>query len=119
MINWRVEAFQGQWYGGPIPKFSTLNFHDRNWEVEILKFSFMYWGLFAMDPAKADDILLSFVGPQYTTSDYQKMKNLVSRFKSYVLKLEDDIYINGSVKKGNVAGFINNFIWREEIGNVV
>ena len=71
----------------------------------------MCWGLFAMDPAKADDILLSFVGLQYITSEYQKLKSLVPRFKSYVLKLKDDIYINGSVKKGNVAGFINSFIW--------
>ena len=40
-MNWRVEAFDGQWCGGPIPKFSTFNFHDRNWEVKISKFSFM------------------------------------------------------------------------------
>ena len=47
------------------------------------------------------------------------MKSLVPSFKSYVLKAEEDIYIDGSVEKGNVVGFINNSIGREEIGNVV
>ena len=47
------------------------------------------------------------------------MINLVSRFKSYVLEAEDDIYIDGSVERGNVAGFINNSIGQKEIANVV
>ena len=119
LMNWRVDQFDGQWRNGPIPKFSTFFFHDRNWEVKISKFSFMGWGLFAMDPAKAGDILLPFVGPQYTTSEYRKMKTLVPRFKSYVFKVEDDIYIDGRVERGNVAGFINSSIGREEIANVV
>jgi hypothetical protein len=79
----------------------------------------MGWGLFAMDPAKADDNLLPFVGPQYTQTEYRKMISLVPRFKSYVLKAEDDIYIEGRVKRGNVAGFINSSIGQEEIDNVV
>ena len=119
LMNWRVDKFDGQWCDGPIPKFSTFNFHDRKWEVKIYGFSFMGWGLFAMDPAKAGDILLPFVGPQYTRTEYRKMKSLVPRFKSYVLKVEDDIYIDGRVERGNVAGFINSSIGREEIGNVV
>ena len=47
------------------------------------------------------------------------MKSLVPSFKSYVLKAEEDIYIDGSVEKNNVAGFINSSIGREEIGNVM
>ena len=47
------------------------------------------------------------------------MKSLVPSFKSYVLKAKEDIYIDGSVEKGNVVGFINNSIGREETGNVV
>ena len=35
LMNWKVEAFDGQWCDGPIPKFSTFNFHDRNWEVKL------------------------------------------------------------------------------------
>jgi hypothetical protein len=119
LINWRVDKYDGQWCDGLIPKFSTFNFHGRQWEVKISGFLFMGWGLFAMDPAKAGDILLSFVGPQYTRSEYRRMISLVPRFKSYVLKAEDDIYIDGRVERGNVAGFINSSIGREEIGNVV
>ncbi len=119
LMNWRREAFDGQWCNGPIPKFTTFSFHQRNWVVKISKFPFMGWGLFAMDSAKEGDILLPFVGPQYTKSEYQKMKSLVPSFKRYVLKAEEDIYIDGSVEKGNVAGFINSSIGREEIGNVV
>jgi hypothetical protein len=51
--------------------------------------------------------------------EYQKMKSLVPHSKRYVLKVEDDIYIDGIVERDNVAGFINNSIGREEIGNVV
>ena len=47
------------------------------------------------------------------------MKTLVPRFKSYVFKVEDDIYIDGKVERDNVAGFINSSIGREEITNVV
>ena len=111
-MNWRVDKFDGQWCDGPIPKFSTFNFHDRKWEVKISKFSFMGWGLFAMDFAKAGDILLPFVGPQYTRTEYRKMKSLVPHFKSYVHKAEDDIYIDGRVERGNVAGFIKSSIGR-------
>ena len=47
------------------------------------------------------------------------MINLVPRFKSYVLRADDDIYMDGSVERGNVARFTNSSIGREEIGNVV
>ena len=47
------------------------------------------------------------------------MKSLIPSFKSYILKAEEDIYIDRSMKKDNVVGFINSFIEREEIGNVV
>ena len=119
-MNWRSEAFNGQWCNGPIPKFTTFNFQERNWEVKISNFSFVGWGLFAMVSAKSSDILLPFVGPklEYTNLEYQKMINLVPCFKSYVLKAKDDIYINRSVERGNLAGFINSSIGREEIGNV-
>ena len=79
----------------------------------------MGWNLFAMDSAKEGDILLPFVGPQYSKSKYRKMKSLVPRFKSYVFKAENDIYMDGRVEKDNVAGFINSFIGREEIANIV
>jgi hypothetical protein len=52
LMNWRVEAFDGQWCGGPIPKFSTFNFHQRNWEVKISKFSFMGWVYLPWIPQK-------------------------------------------------------------------
>ena len=79
----------------------------------------MGWGLLTMDSAKSGDILLPFVGPQYTKLEYQKMISLVPHCERHVLKIKDDIYIGGSVERGNVAGFINSSIGREEIGNVV
>ena len=71
----------------------------------------------AMGPYLSSLLLLitkETVIPQYSKSEYRKIKSLVSSFKSYVLKAEEDIYIDGSVEKGNVAGFINNSIGREE-----
>ena len=47
------------------------------------------------------------------------MRQCLKEFTRHVLKVEEDIYIDGSVEKGNVAGFINSSIGREEIGNVV
>ena len=35
------------------------------------------------------------------------------------MQVEPDLYIDGDVVKGNVAGFINSSIGRKEIGNVV
>src|SRR5579875_1992707 len=119
LMNWRVESFYGQWCSGPIPKLTTFNYNDRNWEVKVSKFSFMGWGLFTMDPAKAGDSLLPFVGPQYTASQYRKMNGLVPRFKSYVLKAEDNFYTDGRVELGNVASFINSSIGREGIDNCI
>ena len=79
----------------------------------------MVWGLFAMHSAKSRDGFFPFVGPQYTKFEYWKMINLVPRFKNYVSKAEDDIYIDGSVERGNVVGFINSSIGWEEIDSVV
>ena len=93
-MNWTVEAFDGRWCDGFIPKFRTFNYHKRNWEVKTLNFLFIGWGLFVMDSVRASDILLPFMGPQYTKSKYQKMKSLLPGFKSYVPKVEDDIYMD-------------------------
>ena len=35
------------------------------------------------------------------------------------MQAESDLYIDGDVAKGNVASFINNFIGKSEIGNVL
>ena len=47
------------------------------------------------------------------------MRQCLKEFTRHVLKVEEDIYIDESVEKDNVAGFINNSIGREKIGNVV
>ena len=72
LMNWRRETFDGQWCNGPIPKYTTFNFHQRNWVVKISKFSFMGWNLFVMDSEKEEDILLPFVGSQYNKLEYKK-----------------------------------------------
>lgn len=87
--------------------------------MKVSKFGFMGWGLFAMQPAKEGEELLPFVGPQYTSAEYKILSKAQPRMKSYVMRAESDLYIDGDVVKGNVAGFINSSIGRSEIGNVV
>lgn len=79
----------------------------------------MGWGLFAMQTAKEGDELLPFVGPQYTSTEYRLLSKAHPRIKSYVMQTESDLYIDGDIVKGNVAGFINSSIGRTRIGNVV
>ena len=79
----------------------------------------MGWGLFAIQPAKEGEELLPFVGPQYTSAEYKILSKAQPRMTSYMMQAESDLYIDGDVVKGNVAGFINSSIGRTEIGNVV
>ena len=111
--------YDGQWCDGPIPKLTRFSFWKRDWEVKVSGFPFMGWGLFAMQTAKEGDELLPFVGPQYTSTEYRLLSKAHPRIKSYVMQAESDLYIDGDVVKGNVAGFINSSIGRTQIGNVV
>ena len=79
----------------------------------------MGWGLFAFQPAKEGEELLPFVGPQYTSAKYRALSKAQQRMKSFAMHVEMDLYIDGDVMKGNVAGVINSFIGRKEIQNVV
>lgn len=79
----------------------------------------MGWGLFAMQTAKEGEELLPFVGPHYTSAEYKILSKAQPRMKSYVMRAESDMYIDGDVVKGNVAGFINSSIGRTGIENVV
>ena len=57
-------------------------------------FSFMGWGLFALQPAKEGDELLSFVGSQYTLVEYKTLSKAQQRVKSYAMQVEPDLYID-------------------------
>ena len=87
--------------------------------MKVSKLSFMGWGLFAIQPTNEGEELLPFVGPQYTSTEYKIFSKAQPRMKLYVMQAESDLYINGDVVKGNVAGFINSSIGRTQIGNVV
>lgn len=117
--RWRSKVYDGQWSDGPIPKLTKFSYWNKEWEVKVSNFSFMGWGLFALQYAKEGDELLPFVGPQYTSAEYRALSKAQQRMKSYAMQVEPDLYIDGDVMKGNVAGFINSSIGRKEIGNVV
>jgi hypothetical protein len=112
-------VYDGQWCDGPIPKLTPFVFWKREWQVKVSKYRFMGWGLFAMQPAKEGEELLPFVGAQYTSAEFKILSKAQSRMKSYVMRAESDLYIDGDVEKGNVAGFINSSAGRSEIGNVM
>ena len=78
----------------------------------------MGWGLFALQPTRAGDELLPFVGRTYLKAKFKTMQALSPRFIRYVLKAEADVYQDGDVEHGNVAGFINSSIGRSHISNV-
>ena len=79
----------------------------------------MGWGLFALQAARKGEDLLPFVGPQFTLAEFKTLKKALPRVKSYIMQVEPDLYIDRDVLEGNVAGFINSSIGREEVGNVV
>ena len=111
--------YDGQWCDGSIPKLAPFSYWNRDWGVKVSNFPFMGWGLFAIQSAKEGEELLPFLGPQYTSAEYKILSKAQPRMKSYVMQAESDLYIDGDVVKGNVAGFINSSIRRTEIGNVV
>jgi hypothetical protein len=117
--KWRSNVYDGQWCNGSIPKLTNFSYWNRNWEVRVSNFPFMGWGLFALQPARKGEDLLPFVGPQYTLAEYRTLKKALPRVKSYVMQVEPDLYIDGDVLKGNVAGFINSSVGREHTGNVL
>jgi len=112
-------VFDGQWNNGSIPKLIVFSYRNRKWDVRLSKFAFMDWGLFALQSTKKGDELLSFVGPQYTLSEYKILKKAKPHVKSYVMEVEPNLYIDGDVLKGNVTSFINSSIGGDEIGNVL
>lgn len=80
----------------------------------------MGWGLFTLQNLEAEEELIPFTGPCYTTNQYKKMQGYFPRVKCYALNAEKTFYIDGDVEKGNVAGYINSSIdRREEIENVI
>lgn len=79
----------------------------------------MGWGLFAMQPAAVGDELLPFVGILYSRSEYRSLCTSNPRFKRYVLQVQKNVYQDGDVVHGNVAGFINSSKGRHDIGNCI
>ena len=79
----------------------------------------MGWGLFTVQPARAGEELLPFVGRIFTQAEFKTMQALDPRFIRYVLKAKRNMYVDGDVEYGNVAGYINSSIGRRDICNVI
>ena len=67
---------------------------------------------------KGRDELLPFVGRTYSKAEFKTIQALSPQFIRYVLKAEADVYQDGDVEHGNVAGFINSSIGHSHISNV-
>lgn len=78
----------------------------------------MRWGLYALHSAKAGDELLPFVGALYTEVKFSILHNLDHQVRQYAMKLKSNVYQDGDVKHGNVAGFMNSSAGRKDIANV-
>ena len=87
--------------------------------VKVSNFPFMGWGLYALQPTRAGDELLPFVGRIYFEAEFTTMQALDPRFIRYVLKAKRNMYVDGDVLYGNVAGYINSSIGRRDICNVI
>ena len=79
----------------------------------------MGWGLYAMEAAKASDELLPFVGNFLSEAEFHRMRQADQRFAKYAIRVKKNVYEDGDVLNGNVAGFINSSLRREHIGNVL
>lgn len=112
-----VKGEYGQWRPGPIPKLRKFIFWGRAWEVKVSQFPFMGWGLFALEAAKAGDELLPFVGPELDAQEFRIAHRTSPRFRRYALAATEEMFVDGDVELGNVAGFINSSEGRSEIQN--
>jgi hypothetical protein len=119
LLSLKKHTFHGQWTAGTVPKLTPFKYWNKLWEVKVSNFPFMGWGLFALEPAKARDQLLPFVGETYSNAEFQLLWELNPRFQRYVLWVEDDVYLDGDIGGGNIAGFINSSKGRMTIGNVL
>jgi hypothetical protein len=79
----------------------------------------MGWGLFALESAKAGEELLPFLGRLYTKSEFKIVSWANLRFIRYVLQAENDVYQDGDVLSGNVAGYINSSAGKSNLCNVL
>jgi hypothetical protein len=79
----------------------------------------MGWGLFALQSAKAREELLPFSGRLFSKSKVKIISGVNPRFMRYVLRAENNVYQDGDVLNGNVAGFINSSTRREYLCNVL
>lgn len=79
----------------------------------------MGWGLYAMEAAKSGDELLPFVGKRFSKAEFHRQCEADKRFLKYAICVKKNVYQDGDVLNGNVAGFINSSIGREHIGNAI
>ena len=120
LVTFDMGRDYGQWPNLPIPRITPFTWWNRRWEIRVSTFPYMGWGLFTLQNLGPEEELIPFTGPYYTVNQYNKMRGFFPRVKCYALNAEKEIYIDGDVEKGNVAGYINSSAnRREEIENVL
>lgn len=78
----------------------------------------MGFGLFTLNPIHKYEELIPFTGPRYIAKEYKALAKYYPRLCRYVLREDDDSWVDGDVENGNVAGYINSSAQREELQNV-
>jgi hypothetical protein len=113
LLDWQIHGCHGEWGPDPISKLTPFKYWSRMWEVRVSMYAFMGWGLFCLQAAEARDELLSFIGRMYSKAESKALLNLNPRFIRYVLKADQNVYQDGDVEHGNVAGWshIANILW--------
>ena len=71
-----------------------------------------------MEVAKVGDELLPLVGKWFSKTKFKRLCHENSQFMKYALRLKKTVYQNGLVLNGNIVGYINNYVGREEEANV-
>jgi hypothetical protein len=62
--------------------------------------------------------MLPFVGALYSKAEFTTLHDLDPRLIQYAMKVKQNVYQDGNVRHGNVAGFINSSTSRNDIANV-
>jgi hypothetical protein len=93
---------------GHLVKFNLLKTRKKRLKFE--KSSIHSWGLFAMEPIAADDMVIEYIGEiirQKVADEREKRYQRMGIGSSYMFRIDDDAIIDATYS-GNLARFINH-----------
>jgi histone-lysine N-methyltransferase SETD1 len=93
---------------GHLIKFNLLKTRKKRLKFE--KSSIHSWGLFAMEPIAADDMVIEYIGEiirQKVADEREKRYQRIGIGSSYMFRIDDDAIIDAT-HHGNLARFINH-----------